>query len=300
MFTTIFNRQSLFFATASRGLILACIALAALAGRVNANTIYSNGFETNVFDWDAFGGTFNATRVPSGTNGITSASGSFHAENSASGSASRWGGYNYGAGAVPTSFLEYSTSVDVFLDVGGPWANNTRFDFSSAINDSLGSHFSDFIFNAGFYDDTDGSPGSGTDRFVISASTNSQPGSAFAKNPAKDPIAVSTTGWYTFEHHFFDNAGALGVEMSIYDASNVLINSWTPTVAANVISGIGGNRYGWFDFNEFSTLAFDNASLTVVPEPSALMLIAIGGFGAFWFARRHAVKRHLQAVDTAS
>jgi hypothetical protein len=74
------------------------------------------------------------------------------------------------------------------LNVAGGWANDTRFDFSSAINNAAGTHLSDFIFNAGFYNDTDGSPGSGTSRFVISASFNSQPGSAFAKNPGFDPI----------------------------------------------------------------------------------------------------------------
>ncbi len=150
-----------------------------------ATTLYSNGFETNITDWDAFGGSFNATRVASGTNGITSASGGFHAENSASGSASRWGGYNFGAGnAVPTAFQEYTTSVDIFLNVAGGWSNDTRFDFSSAINNAGGTHLRDFIFNAGFYNSLDlTGPGAGTDRFVISASNNSQPGSAFAKNP---------------------------------------------------------------------------------------------------------------------
>jgi hypothetical protein len=38
------------------------------------------------------------------------------------------------------------------------------------------------------------------------------------------------------------------------------------------MSGIGGNRYGWFDSNEFSFLAFDNTTLstpnTVVVSPA--------------------------------
>src|SRR5262245_24697231 len=150
-----------------------------------ATTLYSNGFETTITDWDAFGGSFNASRVSTGTNGITSASGSFHAESSASGSASRWGGYNYGAGnAVPTMFQEYWTSVDIYLNVNGGFANDTRFDLDSAINDASGGFRRDFIFNAGFYSDATG-PGANTNRFVISASNNSQPGSAFAKNPGR-------------------------------------------------------------------------------------------------------------------
>ncbi|MCA8967463.1 MAG: hypothetical protein KDC48_21455, partial [Planctomycetes bacterium] len=107
-------------------------------GAVGAQ-IYFNGFETDIAGWDAFGGAFNATRVASGTAGITSADGAFHGQSSggvpnASGSATNWGGYNFGAGGgVPTLFQEYTTSLDVFLDVDGGWANDTRFDYSSAV-----------------------------------------------------------------------------------------------------------------------------------------------------------------------
>jgi hypothetical protein len=235
------------------------IAIAVGAQPTTAAVLYSNDFETNIFDWDAGGG----SRVASGTNGITSSSGSFHGENPPGGTFSRWGGYNYGAGnAVPTAFLEYTTSLDIYLDIGGGWANNTRFDFSSAINNSGGTHLRDFIFNCGFYnDDGDGSPGAGTSRFVISASNNSQPGSAFAKNPARFPIAISTTGWYTFKHHFYNNAGVLAVDLEIYDSASMLVNSWTLSDASDLIVGVGGNRYGWFDYDEFSVLAFDDASI---------------------------------------
>jgi hypothetical protein len=243
------------------------VALLLVAPAASAATSYFNDFEVNTAGWDVFGGSLDATRVASGTNGIVSASGNWHAENSATGSASDWGGYNYGAGnLVPTVFHEYSTSVDIYLNVAGGWANDTRFDFDSAVSNSSGDHRRDFIFNAGFYNDTDGSPGSGTSRFVISASNNSQPGSAYAKNPGRDPIAISTSGWYTFEHHFYDKAGVLAVDLSIYDASSVLVHSWTLSDPSDLISVIGGNRYGWFDYNQFSTLAFDNA-MRFEPEP---------------------------------
>ncbi|MCC6738777.1 MAG: hypothetical protein IT452_07000 [Planctomycetia bacterium] len=274
------------------GTVAAAALIASVAGDAFAGVLYSNGFETDITDWDAFGGGFNATRVASGTNGVTSADGSFHAESSASGSASRWGGYNYGAGnAVPTVFQEYVTSIDIYLDVDTAWANNTRFDFSSAINNAAGTHRRDFIFNGGFYNDSDGSPGSGSNRFVISASNNSQPGSAYAKNPARDPIAIDTTGWYTFEHHFYDDGGVLAVDLSIYTSSNLLVNTWTLSDPTDLIAGIGGNRYGWFSYNQFSTLAFDNASLTTitaVPLPSsALMgLGLLGGLAVIGVRRR--------------
>jgi hypothetical protein len=228
-------------------------------------TIFFNGFESDTSGW-----TGSVTRVASGTNGIPSASGSFHAQISAT-PFTQWGGYS-------STFQEYTTSIDIYLDVDGGWANDTRFDFSSAINNSAGAHRRDFVFNAGFYDDATG-PGAGTDRFVISASNNAQPGSAFAKNPARNPIAIDATGWYTFEHHFYDNGGVLAVDMSIFDSTSALVGQWTLSDPTDLINLIGGNRYGWFDYNQFSTLAIDNSELStldVVPEPTSLTIFGIG------------------------
>ncbi len=254
-------------------LVTAILSLLAIGSIAQAD-LFSNGFETDIFGWDA------PTRVASGTGGIASASGSYHAVTAAgAGDYTQWGGYNYGVGGgVATAFKEYSTSIDIYLNVTGGWANDTRFDFDSAISNASGNFLRDFIFNGGFYNDATG-PGANTDRFVFSASFNSQPGSAYAKNPDRDPIAISKTGWYTFEHHFYDNAGVLAVDMSIYDSAASLVNSWTLSNPADLITGVGGNRYGWFDYNQFSTLAFDNTSLKIasasaVPEPATLL-----GFG---------------------
>jgi hypothetical protein len=272
-------------ATISQGLIAAAVGFFNVAA--SGALLHTNGFETDLGDWTGGG----IARVGSGTGGIPSASGSFHAVTGSTGAFTRWGGYNYGAGnAVPTAFQEFETSIDIYLNIAGGWANNTRFDFSSAINNALGTHRRDFVFNAGFYNDATG-PGAGTDRFVISASNNSQPGSAFAKNPARSPIAISSTGWYTFQHHFYDNAGTLAVDMEILDSSNTLVGSWTLSDPTDLIAGIGGNRYGWFDFNEFSTLAIDNARLetidaAAVPEPAGLTLVGLGLLGVAAARRR--------------
>jgi hypothetical protein len=261
--------------------VLAMAMMGIFATQSAQAAVYINGFETDTAGWT------NATRVPSGTNGITSAGGSFHATTGTTVSGqpagltafTTWGGYNFGAGnAVPTAFQEYTTSIDIFLDVAAGLANDTRFDFSSAINNALGTHLSDFIFNGGYYNSSDMTgPGAGTNRFIISASNNSQPGSAFAKNPARSPVAISNTGWYTFEHNFYDNGGVLAVDMSILDSTNTLVGSWTLSNPLHLIGGVGGNRYGWFDYNQIPGLAFDNAELRtadagVVPEAGSLAI----------------------------
>lgn len=246
--------------------ILGTLAVFGVSSIASAGTLYSNGFEVDTNNW--FGAT---SRVSTGTGGIASSDGGFHATAS-SGSFSRWGGYNFGAGdAVPTAFQEYTTSLDIYLDVNGGFTNDTRFDYSSAINNSGGTHVRDFIITGGFYTSSDLSgPGAGTNRFVFSASNNA-PG--WPKDPNRSPVAIATSGWYTFQHHFYDNAGVLAVDLSILDSSNSPVASWTLSNAADLIGGIGGNRYGWFVTNGFGTLAIDNANLstvTAVPLPAAV------------------------------
>jgi hypothetical protein len=225
--------------------------------------VFFNGFETDISGWDAFGGSYNAVRVMSGSNGISSSTGNWHAE--VGSAATNWGGYNseFPAGG-------YITSVDVYLDVDGGFANDTRFDWTSAINGPDGNHRRDFVFNGGFYNDDDGSPGSGQSRFIFSASNNAGRANSYPKNPGRDPIAVTSSGWYTFQHRFYDvGGGVLAVDLSILDSLGSAIHSWTLSDASDIIgSTVGGNRYGWFAANEFPFLAIDNSYRTGLTSPT--------------------------------
>jgi len=226
---------------------------------------YDQDFEVDDFGWNVFGMAFVSTRVMSGTNGVPSAGGLWHSE--ALRAATNWGGYgavcgcssNTCAAGRPFPANGYRTSIDIYLNVDGGWANNTRFDFSSAINSPAGMHRRDFIFNGGFYNAMDlTGPGAGTNRFIVAASNNS-PGTP---KLGVSPIAIGTTGWYTFVNEFYDaGAGVLACRFSIRDSNGFVLVEWVRSDPTDIIgSTVGANRYGWFPVNEFPFLGIDNAS----------------------------------------
>jgi hypothetical protein len=235
------------------GLIFAAATLALAA--------FFQGFETDTAGW------FGAVRVSTGTHLVPSKTGTFHAEDGG-GAFTRWGGYSQ---TFPTG--GYTTSIDIYLDISMPYGsptsltpypNDTRFDWTSAISTPNCAHRRDFVFNAGFYTDTD-TTGAGP-RFVISASNNAGRGSSFPKNPGRDPFTINVEGWYTFEHRFYavppTTGGTLRVDLTIKNAAGVPIHMWTLSDPTDMIgTTVGGNRYGWFATDEFPYLAFDNSAL---------------------------------------
>ncbi len=249
-------------------LMLAALAASGVAA-ASTPAPFFNGFETDTHGWDVFGGQYDATRVVSGTHGVASRTGSWHAEagqydldNQGGSAATDWGG---STSDFPAN--GYTTSVDVYLNTAGGAANDTRFDWDSAISDTSGGFRRDFLFNGGFYNDSD-STGSGP-RFVFTASNNAGRGSSFPKNPGRDPFSITTTGWYTFQHHFYDNGtGVLAVDLSILDAAGNVLHTWTLSDPTDIIgTTVGGDQYGWFASQEFPFLAFDNSRLSVQVGP---------------------------------
>jgi hypothetical protein len=236
------------------GLILAAVTVTFAA--------FFQSFETDTSGWTG------AVRVSSGTHLVLSESGAFHAEDGG-GAFTRWGGYSE---TFPVS--GYTTTVDIYLDISPPYgnaltvtpyANDTRFDWTSAVNTPQCAHRRDFVFNAGFYTDTD-LTGAGP-RFVISASNNTGSGNSFPKNPQRDPFTIYAEGWYTFEHRFRavppTPGGQLFVDLTIKDAvTGAPLHMWTLTTPSDIIGDtVGGNRYGWFATDEFPFLAFDTSAL---------------------------------------
>lgn len=240
-----------------RGII--ALGLVAALATIAAATVsggFFQGFEADTAGWA------ETTRVASGTHGITSADGGYHAEVSGAGA---FGSYTFWGGAATTFPANgYSTYVDVYLDMGGGFANDTRFDFSSAIGTPGGSHRRDFILSGGFYAAGMGPAYGSGDRFIFSASNNS-PG--WPANPGRDPVAVDESGWYTIHHRFYDGgSGVLAVDISLIDPDGATVKTWTLSDPTDVIGAtVGGNQYGWFvgDAFEFPFLAVDNTRLVV-------------------------------------
>jgi hypothetical protein len=177
----------------------------------------------------------------------------------------RWGGYS---SIFPPG--GYSTGVDIYLDV--PYAlshPDTRFDWSSAINDPSGNFRRDFVFNVG------------TDAlgFVVNGTNNA---TRCGASPYGSPVHITTSGWYTFRHVFSGvTGGPLAVTLTVEPAStHVPLGTWIRTDPSDIIGlTVGGNRYGWFVQNEFDGLAIDNSFRTgIVSTPGCEIKINNGGW----------------------
>lgn len=255
--------------------ILVAVASLAFAGTSVAAPGFSQGFETDNSGWTLTNR--QAVRVASGTNGVPSASGSFHAESNltnATSAAGNLGGYV--CCFPPTGF---TISVDVYLDFSLADGGDRRFNYTVAINNSTDcTHLSDFVVALGT---RPGIPG----QWIASASQNC-PG--WPSDPGRTPQAITTgTGWYTMKYIFTNEAGFLDVDVEIKNSSAVVVAYFDVPTLYNPGSGttpipssaVGGHRYAWFcspasgsGYSALPYIAFDNSSVSTdecaVPAPS--------------------------------
>ena len=239
--------------------------LALLLAAVPASAVlHFEGFEDPAYtpggnNWNDFGGA-TITRVPSGTAGITSSSGVGHAVlTSGNGPFTRYGGYSSSFGSG------FQTSLDVFIDPSS-FASGTGFDFTSAVSNQSGGHLRDFIFHVGKVgSDLKVNASNNTDSVFNSFKIENENGG--------DNFTINSSGWYTFEHTFREDAGTLAVDLNLRDSSGSLLYSITRSNPADdIATTVGGNRYGWFTFNDIAGLAIDNTTLAAIPEPGAVLV----------------------------
>ncbi len=212
-----------------------------------AQTSWYQDFESNVDGWFGDGTNYGQIeQVASGTDGIASANGSFHAtvEEISSGPFSRFDGYR---DQWPGEWL---AELDIYLDTA--WAAGSGFDLSVAATGTDGAHRRDFIFH-------------------VTGRANTLRVGGLILTPREDletlnNFEIASSGWYTFQHRFYNNGGVLAVDLNLLDSSGNILFTETRSDAADLIpSVVGGNRYAWFTHVTGIGLAVDNHRL-VCPD----------------------------------
>jgi hypothetical protein len=195
----------------------------------------------------------------------------------------KWGGYN---STWPVG--GYTTQLDIYLDAAYATANpdsdsgnmacllppadardpackGTRFDYSSAINNTSGAHLRDFGFNVStglVNDDCSG--------FTVLGTTNVDRIGANPNLPGHQ--CIETSGWYTFKHTFSAENGFLKVLMEIIPVSGGPATASFTITGIDSIMTVGCNRYGWLTNQEIWGLPIDNASMTGCGTPPPVVV----------------------------
>lgn len=152
------------------------------------------------------------------------------------------GPYSFFDGSSADWSGNWYSSIKVYLNPGGTTVGQ-GFDYIVTINNADGTYLDGYGFN--FI--------AGSDSVI--AGCIGLPGSA----------EVITAGWYTLQHYFYDNGGALFVDMKLIapDSSIVLVETIDTTYL--IPTEVGGNRYARFssitdssgiladDFQRYST-----------------------------------------------
>ena len=266
--------------------LFALLALPALGVSATAGSWF-NGFESDTVGW--FTGTANdygtIDRVSSGTGGVPASTGSFYAQITGApgdeiinGQPTNTGPYTWWGGnssAFPSG--GFTNSLDIYLNMSVGSPDDTRFIFSSSINDQTGGYLNEYYFIGGYY---------GGNQFVIAAND-----SASDQDPRTNPmpLTLTTSGWYTFQYQFFDSGGNLAVDMSVLNAQGDRLQIWNiRSPQYNLATQVGGNGYGWFVTEDFPTLAIDNSQQQFAPEPATFGVLGLGAAVLAWKAARRA------------
>ncbi len=234
--------------------ICLCAALCALSGTAVAGEVFNQGFESDTAGWSDGGSYGTVTRVMG-----AAASGSYYANITQS----DYGSYTFFDGSRDTWSGPYKASAAIYLDTG--WADGEGFDYSVASNDSSGNHLQDFIFHV--------TKDSSTGDLLVGGSNNTDFDPQEGLESGNHAV-IGASGWYTFEHSFYDNGdGTLAVAMNLYNSSGTLIFTEIRNTPANILATVvGGNRYGWFtNIDIGGGINVDDVTLTVVPLPPAVL-----------------------------
>lgn len=150
---------------------------------------------------------------------------------------------------------EYTAEIKVYLDPN--WTHGEGFQWSVASSGSDGKHQRDFIFHV--------TKDTSTEKLLVAGNNN-------ATSELREDLdtnfdnyhEVTESGWYTLQHHFYEQDGQLSVDMNLVDAQGTILWTETRTTNQDTMDQIGGNRYGWFtEVNVTDGLAVDGVNLTL-------------------------------------
>lgn len=130
----------------------------------------------------------------------------------------------------------------------------TGFDYSVAATGSDNAHQRDYIFHV--------TKDTSTGDLLVAGSNNTN----FAPREDLETLshyAVTSAGWYTLQHRFYDDGGALAVDLNLLDSAGTVLFTETRFDPADTIPAeVGGNRYAWFTFDNVpGGIAVDNHQL---------------------------------------
>jgi hypothetical protein len=131
---------------------------------------------------------------------------------------------------------EYVAELDVYLDPS--WTLGQGIEYTVASSNSSGGHLRDFVFHIA-------STATGL-RVIGDNNVYGAGGNAFV---ATSGTQITDAGWYTMQHTFRDAGGVLAVDLTLLDSDGQVVYTTTRSNPADVMSLVGGNRYGWFATN---------------------------------------------------
>ncbi len=251
-----------------RSVLVICV-MAILTGTAYAGPSFQ-GFETDTGDWAFADGGAQSGRVASGggTLGVSSASGSYHAEvynvhdDYMTGYGT--GGYSYFGGKDTVYHGSFYQAIDVYIDP--TWSGN-GFWIDMAPADIDGSSL--YAAEGNFRLTADGSS---VDVQAINSS---------------NLTSITTAGWYTFEMAWSKGANPtdlINMDLSVYDSSSTLLGSESflatfptnPGYHLGESQYLGNNSYVWLTVweNGFAgdVIAIDNVRTGPVPIPAPARL----------------------------
>jgi hypothetical protein len=293
-------------------LLIAVVGLAAvmtIGGMAQAAlTVFDQGFEVNTAGMivdPSYGESITRVASGGGALGVSSASGSYHAEIALNGGYgngvfTRNGGYS---SVWPGSITQ---SIKVYIDPAAGQVSDGWF-WDPGVNNGYGTwgrgggfgvqKTSTGAWSLGAEDDYGGFDYVGHSGWTTHTNTT--------------PLQITTAGWYQLATEWVENADHTRVNQINTVLDNAGSSLWTDTLAncMSLTPGdadfVGGIRYSWLGSqgpsyegeispltglpivaNTMSVLAIDDVQASVLPEPATMALLALGGVAAMARRRR--------------